>query len=266
MNKITAVLTAAGYATRFLPWSYTLPKEMLPILVNGVSIPAIQYVFEYLYDLGIRRFIIVIRKNKEVIMSHFSRDEQFLELLKRKNKIKEEMMLEKFFSKVDDSIIYFVPTTPNGFGGAVLSTEKYVESDYIFIAAPDVILYDTITLKGENFILASFSSEPQKYGVVYGDKYLEKIEEKPQNPKSNKIFLGYAMLETEIYDYLKEEKPDKNDEIQLTPAISRMAKERKIRVFRVNNYYDIGNPEEYLKYLLQTNTRTSKAFSSSFDT
>jgi len=257
MNKVTAVLTAAGYATRFLPWSYTLPKEMLPILVNGVSIPAIQYVFEYLYDLGIRRFIIVIRKNKEVIMSHFSRDEQFLELLKRKNKIKEAKMLEKFFNKVDDSIVYFVPTTPNGFGGAVLSTEKYVESDYIFIAAPDVIFFDKIELKNENFILASVSQEPWKYGVVYGDKYLERIDEKPQNPKSNKIFLGYAMLETEIYDYLKEEKPDKNDEIQLTPAISAMAKDRKILIYTINNYYDIGNPEDYTNYFIETGSQYS---------
>ncbi len=33
-NNIQAILTAAGYATRFTPWSYIMPKEMLPVY-NG---------------------------------------------------------------------------------------------------------------------------------------------------------------------------------------------------------------------------------------
>ena len=249
LSNTTAILTAAGYATRFLPWSYVIPKEMLPVFIDNVPVPAIQYVFEYLYDSGIRNFVVVVRKYKEAIVSHFSRDDNFLSFLERMNKLKEKEMLEKFFRKVEDSTLLFIPSAPNGFGGAVLSAEKYVHTNYILIAAPDMIIPDRLQLNEENIVYVSTSSKPEKYGVVYGNEYVEMIQEKPKNPKSDKIFLGYAMLDTEIFNFLREEKPDNNGEIQLTPAISRMAKKRKIKIYKVSRYYDIGNPEDYLKYI-----------------
>ena len=258
----TAILTAAGYATRWLPWSLSMPKEMLPVFVDGTAVPAIQYVFEQLYDMGFRKFVIVVRKYKEVIMQHFSRDDLYLAYLEKIGKAKEKSKIEDFYRKVEDSEIVFASAPPNGFGGAVLSAEKYVHTDFVYIAAPDVIIPDAYKhyhvpdeahIVGSTgvvgYILVSKSPRPENYGVVIGDYRVQEIVEKPKEPKSDLVFLGYAMLHRKIFNYLREEKPDEKGEIQLTPAISRMVKEAEIKIVRVPQFFDIGNVEGYLDYL-----------------
>ena len=47
MKKITkAIIPAAGFGTRFLPFTKAVPKEMLPI----VDTPTIQYIVEEAID------------------------------------------------------------------------------------------------------------------------------------------------------------------------------------------------------------------------
>ncbi|OYT27277.1 MAG: hypothetical protein B6U95_06410, partial [Thermofilum sp. ex4484_82] len=58
-----AVITAAGLGTRLLPYTKEIPKEMLPIFCKtprGVFLkPAIQLIFEQLYDSGVREFCFI---------------------------------------------------------------------------------------------------------------------------------------------------------------------------------------------------------------
>ncbi|MCY0882574.1 MAG: sugar phosphate nucleotidyltransferase [Acidianus infernus] len=249
MNNLQVIMTAAGYATRFIPWSYITPKEMLPIYNGSFFVPAIQYVFEQLYDLGLRDFIIVVRKNKHIIMNHFSPDWSYVEMLSKKEKYKEAEALASFFKKVEDSRIEFVVQKYEGFGGAVLSAKDAVKSDKVFIVAPDMIL-DLKYIPNPNTILVSHSYEPQKYGVVQIDKDLKVVGifEKPSDPVSNIIFLGYAVLSTRIFDYLKLVKPDNHGEIQLTTAIHSFALNYVVNVAFVDKWFDVGNPESYLNY------------------
>ena len=62
MKKITkAVIPAAGFGTRFLPFTKAMPKEMLPI----VDIPTIEYIVREAMDSGITEFLIIINEGKE---------------------------------------------------------------------------------------------------------------------------------------------------------------------------------------------------------
>lgn len=63
----TAVIPAAGFGTRFLPQTKTIPKEMLPI----VDKPVIQFVVEEAVESGIQNIVMVIGAGKETIQSHF---------------------------------------------------------------------------------------------------------------------------------------------------------------------------------------------------
>ena len=68
--KITkAVITAAGYGTRMLPATKSMPKEMLPILDK----PAIQYIVEECVNAGIRDILIILSRGKHVVEDHFDR-------------------------------------------------------------------------------------------------------------------------------------------------------------------------------------------------
>src|SRR5262249_4007571 len=62
-----AVITAAGFGTRFLPQTKAMPKEMLPL----VDKPIIQYIVEELVDAGVEDVIIVTGYSKRSIEDHF---------------------------------------------------------------------------------------------------------------------------------------------------------------------------------------------------
>src|SRR4029078_34360 len=55
MDIVKAVIPAAGIGSRFLPYTATIPKEMLPILNK----PAIQYIVEEGLNSAINQFIMV---------------------------------------------------------------------------------------------------------------------------------------------------------------------------------------------------------------
>lgn len=249
---VTAILTAAGLATRLLPWTYSIPKEMLPIPYNGRIVPIIQIVFEKLYRLGIRKFVVVIRRGKNIIVDHFSPDPEFILKLLNLKKTEEAGMLMNFYKMTLDSAISFVPAEPNGFGGAVLAAEKYVD-DKVLIVAPDMLL-DINDIPIRNTLFIGRSNTPQKYGVVNleNDRVIG-IEEKPVEPKSNYIFLGWALLDTQIFKYLHEvsNTTPRYEEIQLTDAIRLMLKDTPIYASIIDSYHDVGNFEDYSNFFVE---------------
>ena len=62
-----AVFPVAGFGTRFLPATKSMPKEMLTV----VDKPLIQYALEEAIDAGIEEFIFIIGRNKQNIEDHF---------------------------------------------------------------------------------------------------------------------------------------------------------------------------------------------------
>lgn len=62
-----AVIPAAGYGTRFLPATKSIPKEMIPI----VDKPVIQYVVEEAIQSGIEEILIITGHGKRAIEDHF---------------------------------------------------------------------------------------------------------------------------------------------------------------------------------------------------
>ena len=63
-----AVIPAAGYGTRFLPASKSVPKEMIPV----VDKPTIQYVVEEAVEAGIEEILIIVSDGKDAIKQHFA--------------------------------------------------------------------------------------------------------------------------------------------------------------------------------------------------
>ena len=62
-----AVIAAAWFGTRFLPFTKSMPKEMLPL----VDKPIIQHIVEELVEAGIEDIIIVTGYHKRSIEDHF---------------------------------------------------------------------------------------------------------------------------------------------------------------------------------------------------
>lgn len=68
-----AIIPAAGFGTRNLPITKVLPKEMFPIAGK----PAIQYIIEEAIESGIEEILIVVSRNKNMILDYFDRSLEY---------------------------------------------------------------------------------------------------------------------------------------------------------------------------------------------
>src|SRR5262245_19623755 len=68
-RAVKAVIPAAGLATRFLPATKAVPKELLPI----VDRPVLQYIVEEAAAAGIADILLVTGRGKTSMVEHFDR-------------------------------------------------------------------------------------------------------------------------------------------------------------------------------------------------
>lgn len=238
-----AVIPAAGLGTRVLPATKAQPKEMLVI----VDKPALQYLVEELLAAGIEEILIITGRNKGSIENHFDYSYELERTLEENGK-KDLLKVVNHISEMSN-IYYVRQKKPLGLGHAISCAEAFVGDEPFIVLLGDDIIY-TDKEKGQLPVtkqLVEKYKELQggtilgvqevphknvsKYGII---KPLKKIDEKTvavedfiEKPSvdeapSNLAALGRYVLEPEIFSYLKNTKPGKGGEIQLTDAILEM--------------------------------------------
>ena len=238
-----AVIPAAGLGTRVLPATKAQPKEMLVI----VDKPALQYLVEELLAAGIEEILIITGRNKGSIENHFDYSYELERTLEENGK-KDLLKVVNHISEMSN-IYYVRQKKPLGLGHAISCAEAFVGDEPVVVLLGDDIIY-TDKEKGQLPVtkqLVEKYKELQggtilgvqevphknvsKYGII---KPLKKIDEKTvavedfiEKPSvdeapSNLAALGRYVLEPEIFSYLKNTKPGKGGEIQLTDAILAM--------------------------------------------
>lgn len=267
-----AVIPAAGLGTRLLPYTKGIPKEMLPIIVkenNRILVkPALQYIFESLYDSGIRRYYFIVGRGKRVIEDYFTPDYQYIEFLEEMGKKELASILKRFYERIENSeIIMINQPLPRGFGDAVLRTRSFMTNNLFIVHAGDDIIYPNHAESIKALInhyrrfqpkiafLYDYSDHPERYGVIVGEEIgdyivVEDVIEKPLRPPSNKVVIAIYIFDKDIYDALNEVRP-KTGEHQLTDAIRYLLKKgESVHAVRVNGRrLDLGTPQYYLDAL-----------------
>lgn len=257
-----AVIPAAGLGTRFLPYTKSQPKEMLPI----VDKPAIQYVVEEAARAGLKDILIVTGRTKRAIEDHFDRNLELEDYLTRRGQAAELRAVRE----IDElaNILFIRQKEPLGLGHAVLSAERYVEDEPFA-----VLLGDDVCVDGDPCIRCLVDvharlhrsvvaiqrvdqSRVGKYGIVGGkmiepdlmeiDSIVEKP--KPSEAPSEWATIGRYVLEPSILGCLRRVRPDVRGEVQLTAAISFLLEKGPIygRVYR-GRRYDIGDRADWLR-------------------
>lgn len=270
-----AVIPAAGLGKRLLPVTKEIPKEMLPIVMrNGSGIllkPMLQAVYEQLYSVGVRDFCFITGRGKRAIEDHFAPDWSFIQKVKDTAWTND---LESFFKELERSRVYFVNQTQRkGFGDAVLHSERFVGNEPFIVHAGD----DLVLSPGEGHLIdlaraysemsadAAFLvqevNDPSHYGVVVGESISQRvmtvkgIEEKPRNPRSQLAVIAVYAFGPNIFEAIRASTLDASGELQLTSAIQEMVEEGKrvlaIKLRPSEVRIDIGNPESYLRALVQ---------------
>ena len=79
-RAVKAVIPAAGLATRFLPATKAVPKELLPV----VDRPVLQYIVEEAAQAGIDDILLITGRGKTSMVDHFDRRPDLEERLAKK--------------------------------------------------------------------------------------------------------------------------------------------------------------------------------------
>lgn len=259
-----AVIPAAGFGTRMLPASKSVPKEMLPIYDK----PTLHHIVKEVVDSGITDILIIISKDKGSIEDYFDVNfELEYELNKKSSEISREI---HELSKMAN--IYTIrQKKKNGLGDAIKYAESFVGDEPFAILLGDDIIYNTsdelpcikqmadIYEKKESPILGVQEvswEDVDKYGIVNGVKTsdriteVESLVEKPSREEAttNLAILGRYIVTPDIFPILHETKPGKNNEIQLTDALNKLAEKRKMIAYDfIGKRYDVGNKLGFVK-------------------
>ena len=266
MKKINkAVIPAAGFGTRFLPFTKAMPKEMLPI----VDVPTIEYIIREAMDSGINEFLIIINEGKECIKTHFGYNRVLEKFLEEKNKELELSIIRELPEKIKVEFTY--QHKQLGLGHAVLCAKEFANGEpfalllgddvYVGREKPATLQIIEAYEKTGSSILGTLEvpmSDVSKYGICEplnpneGSTLikLKSVVEKPkmEDAPSNLAIGGRYILTNEIFDYLENQTRGAGGEIQLTDSILRLMDKQDVYSLAIDGRrYDIGSKKGFLE-------------------
>jgi UTP--glucose-1-phosphate uridylyltransferase len=232
INK--CMFPVAGYGTRFLPATKSMPKEMLPI----VNKPLVQYGVEEAIEAGMTTCAMVTGRGKRAITDHFDIS---YELEHQISGTAKEGYLDSIRNVLDKGIFTMVRQREmKGLGHAILTGETLIGSEPF-----GVVLSDDLCINEGPGVLSQMAElynqfrcsivaimevpmeEVHKYGVIAGEPLkdgiyrVDKMVEKPSADEapSNLAIIGRYILTPDIFDIIRETPPGANGEVQITDAL-----------------------------------------------
>ena len=267
MNVRKAVIPAAGWGTRFLPVTKSVPKELLPLIDK----PVIQYAIEEAAASGISDVILVTSAGKEAIRDYFDRAFELEGVLEGKGDAKRLQLVR---SPADlANIITVLQPEQLGLGHAVLMATAAVGNEPFAVFLPDDVLeaprpvirqlMDVYEKSGGSVIAVQRVSDLDvtRYGIIDGQPAgdrtykLRRVVEKPKLPDapSRLAIIGRYILAPEVFGLLESGKPGAIGEIQLTDGIDGLIRTQAVYAYEyAGTLYDAGTPLGLLKASVMT--------------
>jgi UTP--glucose-1-phosphate uridylyltransferase len=262
MKVRKAVITAAGWGTRFLPITKSQPKEMLPL----VNKPLIHYTVDEAISSGIEQIILVTAIGKRAIEDYFDRSLELELLLEQKKETKLLKEMQELSNLVD--VCYVRQKQQLGLGHAVFTAREVVGEEPFAVILPDDIIDSQVpALKqmlavheqyGASVIAVESvaTQDINKYGIIEAKKVgsgtyqvlglVEKPE--PDQAPSNLGIVGRYILSPRIFDVLEKTPRGRGQEIQLTDALQRLLDQQTIYACEFEGKrYDTGTPMGWMK-------------------
>ena len=266
-----AIITDAGFASRYLPITKTVPKAMLPL----GNRPIMQFVVEECAEAGIQEIIIVATpEGKPIYEDYFLNS-----VIRIKKQLEAQGKADRYepvqhvlnFPKI--TVITQDPSLPYGNGSPVASAQKFVEGEEAFL-----VLYSDDVIFGTpgdaKTMVDMYERDPSVAGVIMAqevdlnvvDKYgiivpksgttdeLDTIVEKPNisEAPSNLASYGRYLIKPSIFQYLSQSYVGKDAELWTVDAITEVAKREKVIVCKTQaKWMTTGDPENYFRAHLE---------------
>ena len=262
-----AIITDAGFASRYLPITKVIPKAMLPM---GAK-PIMQLCVEECIAAGIEEIIIVATPAGRPIYDDYFRKEvpQIKALLERQGKADRYESVRELledFPKI--TVIEQDQSLPYGNGSPIASARDYIADDEAF-----VVLYSDDVVFGASDVrtlIESYENHDDAKAIIIAqemprdvlDKYgiirlkdeesmtLENIVEKPkvEDAPSNLTSYGRYLLTPEVFKYLNPDNTGLDGELWTVDAITDLTKDGPVYVEKTKGtWLTTGDPKNYAK-------------------
>ncbi|WP_434356164.1 UTP--glucose-1-phosphate uridylyltransferase GalU [Parasalinivibrio latis] len=254
---------AAGYGTRFLPATKSMPKEMMPV----VNKPLIEYGVDEAIQAGMTDMCIVTGRGKHSLMDHFDKNYELEHQISGTTK---EALLSDIRNVIDLAhFTYIRQHEMKGLGHAIL-TGRHLVGDEPFA----VVLADDLCINQEQGVLAQMAAlykqfrcsivaveevpaeDTHRYGVIAGEALTDNLlrvtdmVEKPATgtEPSNLAIIGRYILTPDIFDILESTEPGKGGEIQITDALLQQARTGCVMAYKFKGKrFDCGSVEGFIE-------------------
>ena len=271
-----AVIPVAGFGSRMLPASKSIPKEMLPI----VDRPAIEYVVKEAVRAGIKEIILASHSAKTTIEDYF--DSQFELEQQLEAKGKHALLAEvRDILPEDVSVISVRQHQALGLGHAVACAAPVVGNEPFAVLLADVLvdcdgqkedlgaMVEHYRASGAAQIMVREVPEERvdQYGIVAlegkvpasGESApMTSVVEKPAVDAAPSCLsvVGRYVLPGDIMAILAKTPPGAGNEIQLTDAIATLMQRARVDAYVMRGRtFDCGNKVGYLQAILHYASR-----------
>lgn len=268
-----AIITDAGFASRYLPITKTIPKAMLPF----GNRPIMQLVVEECVEAGIQEIIIVATpEGKPIYEDYFNNSvNRIRKQLASQGKEDRYQPVQKVLDFPKIVVIEQDQSYPYGNGSPIASARNYISDDEAFIAiySDDVVfgssdvktLIDSYAVHPDAKAIIVSQEMPRevlnKYGIIrLADEKLMTLRDIVEKPKieeapSNLTSYGRYLLTPEVFTYLNPKNTGLDNELWTVDAITKMAVSGAVYVEKTRGHWmTTGDPKNYflahLKYVL----------------
>lgn len=257
INK--CLFPAAGYGTRFLPATKSMPKEMMPI----VNKPLIEFGVDEAIEAGLSSMCIVTGRGKHSITDHFDCNYELEHQIIGTTK---EKLLTDIRAIIQAAqFTYIRQREMKGLGHAILTGRALIGNEPFAVVLSDDLCVTEHSLDGVLKQMVKIfknsqcsivaveevpDSETHKYGIIKGIKIKEniyRIEDMVEKPEpgtapSNLAIIGRYILTPDIFTYIEQTAPGKDGEIQITDALLKQASDGIVLAYKfTGKRFDCGS-------------------------
>jgi len=209
------IILAGGSGTRLYPLTISVSKQLLPIYDK----PMIYYPLTTLMLGGIKDILIITTAHD--------------------NKLFKSLLGDG--SKFGINLEYEIQEKPEGLAQAFLIGEEFIGNSNVTLILGDNLFHgDDLSKKlrshNQNFkgatIFGYSVKDPERYGVIYLDPYgnVDKIIEKPNNPKSSIAVTGLYFYDNSVIEKAKKIKPSGRGELEISDINNLYLEEKKLNI------------------------------------
>ena len=262
MTVRKAVIPIAGFGTRFLPATRTVPKALLPIL----DTPSLDLAVSEAAAAGVEEVVLVTSEGQESAVAYFEGLPRLEAALEKRG---DEALLRRVLETADMVRVHAVPQDRQmGTGHAILMARDLVGNEPFAALLPDDVIWADRPTTGAmvelhartgGSVLAVREAPDEMLphlgvvspGVSDGDAVTVRgLVEKPAvaDAPSNLAIVGRYVLTPDIFDILAALPPSGRGEIEITDAIAGLLSSQDVYAYRFPGvHFDTGTPTGMLK-------------------